>query len=360
MPSLKLSYKNKLLQAAVLYLFATLTASAPPNPQQHSPKPPADSVRKVLDANFPDPSLLQDGNAWFAYGTNNGHANVQIATSPDFAEWTLTGRDALPHPGAWADHEKPSVWAPSVIKNDNGDFVMYYSARSAKSPTQHCIGIATAKSAWGPFVARPATAFPCDIPAGGAIDASGFRDADGSRYVLYKVDGNSVGHGGHCGNANNPVDPTPLMLQKVAGDGMALIGPPVQILDRSGTDGPLIEAPSLVRTGDGKYVLFFSSNCFLTPLYGKFPSLYNHLLDAKASYVNLCGSDISYAMADHVAGPYVKAGPLAVTGTDGLVAPGGASVDGEGKRMVFHAGQGTRKLYTAQISIDTHKRVVSF
>lgn len=39
----------------------------------------------------------------------------------------------------------------------------------------------------------------CPLSQGGAIDASGYDD-NGQRYVVYKVDGNSIGHGGACGN----------------------------------------------------------------------------------------------------------------------------------------------------------------
>lgn len=31
---------------------------------------------------------------------------------------------------------------------------------------------------------------------GGAIDPAGFVESDGSHYVVYKIDGNSIGHGG--------------------------------------------------------------------------------------------------------------------------------------------------------------------
>ncbi|CRK23815.1 hypothetical protein BN1708_018068, partial [Verticillium longisporum] len=49
------------------------------------------------------------------------------------------------------------------------------------------------------------------------------------------------------------------MLQEVGPDGFTKIGNPVQILDRTEADGPLVEAPDIVRLEDGTYVLFFSS-----------------------------------------------------------------------------------------------------
>lgn len=70
--------------------------------------------------------------------------------------------------------------------------------------------------------------------------------------------------------------------------------------------------------------------------------------------------DIAYAVADKVTGPYVKAGPLAVTGTEGLRAPGGASVAADGEHMLFHAdeeGSEKRKwkprlMFSARVKID--------
>ena len=127
---------------------------------------------------------------------------------------------------------------------------------------------------------------------GGAIDPSGFRDADGSRYVVYKVDGNSVGNGGVCKNTVAPIVPTPIMLVHVEEDGVTAIGAPVQILDRDDGDGPLVEAPSLARMSDGTYAVFFSSNCWSTPQY-----------------------DVSWAAATNITGPYTKYGPMFITGT---------------------------------------------
>ena len=327
-----------LAKTAVLSLLTSLAACLPLNLSSLIIDRRGTSVRQVLKDNFPDPAVFQDGNTWYAFGTNDRPGkNVQVATSPDFEKWSLkAGYEALPHAGAWVDPGNPAVWAPSVIRNDQKIFVMYYSAQAKSSPAQHCIGVATSKSILGPYDPKP-DPFVCNGKAGGAIDPSGFLDSSGQRFVLYKIDGNSMGHGGSCGNSVAPIVPTPIMLQRVAGEGIAPIGPPVQILDRSDPDGPLVEAPSLMRAKDGTYVLFFSSNCYSSPLY-----------------------DVAYAFADHIAGPYVKAGPFATKGTTGLLAPGSAAVTGDGRHLIFHAGPvGSRSLYTANINIDTKKHVVS-
>jgi len=79
--------------------------------------------------------------------------------------------------------------------------VMYYSATTAQNTAQHCVGAATSNSITGPFVPVGNSALICPTSQGGAIDAAGYWEAaTGQRYITYKVDGNSQGHGGACGN----------------------------------------------------------------------------------------------------------------------------------------------------------------
>lgn len=146
---------------------------------------------------------------------------------------------------------------------------MYYAGEVASAPGKHCIGVATAENITGPYT--PATSpLICDLKSGGAIDPSGFQDpSTKKRYVVYKVDGNSLGNGGDCGNTVEPIVPTPIMLQELEDDGFTPIGDPVQLLDRIDEDGPLVEAPNLIYTDQGqyRYVLFYSSHCWNTPQY---------------------------------------------------------------------------------------------
>jgi beta-xylosidase len=225
---------------------------------------------------------------------------------------------------------------------DDGQFVMYYSASLRALPDKHCVGVAISSTPEGPFQPIGDVPLICPNPdargynanpiigspgVGGAIDASGFRDVDGKLYIVYKVDGNAVGSGGSCNNGDGRQS-TPLMLVAVAADGFSPIGSPVQLLDRIEIDGPLVEAPNLVRTPDGQYNLFFSSNCYSTPDY-----------------------DVSWATSQSLFGPYDRRGPLFTTGVNGLVAPGGASIAKDGVHMAFHADFGHgRAMYTNRIS----------
>ncbi len=136
-----------------------------------------------------------------------------------------------------------------------------------KNINHHCLDYATSKSVDGPFTFTNSEPWICHASKGGAIDPSGYVDhLTNKRYVVYKVDGNAIGHGGDCGNTVAPIVPTPIMLQQVADDGHTTIGRPVQILDRDDGDGPYVEAPSLSWL-DGNYILFFSSQCFVSPKY---------------------------------------------------------------------------------------------
>ncbi|KAI5984645.1 glycoside hydrolase family 43 protein [Pisolithus albus] len=282
----------------------------------------------VISSNFPDPAILVTPNVTYAYATNSGNINIQVATSYDNGTtWTLlNGVDALPDVGPWATVNL--TWAPDVIDRGDGTFVMYYAAESPSQNT-HCVGAATSTNPLGPYTPQTQP-IACQTAGGGAIDPAGFQDVDGQRYIVYKVDGSSLGGGGSCGNANGEYS-TPIMLQMMEADALTPTGDPVQILDRTSQDGPLIEAPVLILH-NGTYVLTYSSNCYNTVLY-----------------------DIAYATAPSVSGPYTRASsPLLVTGDDGLTAPGGATPTPDGTFMVFHATVNfnplTRYMYTATIS----------
>ncbi|CAD6571184.1 MAG: hypothetical protein ASARMPREDX12_006496 [Alectoria sarmentosa] len=284
----------------------------------------------VITSDFADPAFINVGGTYYAFATTNGAQNIQIATSPDFDTWTVTGDDALRSIPSWSTGE---TWAPDVIQIADGSFVLYFAAASSTNTNMHCVGTATSLTVEGPYTASD-TAFACPLDQGGAIDPAGFTDSDGSLYVVYKVDGNSLGGGGTCGNGDGAYS-TPIMLQGVEADGITMTGTATQILDRGTSDGPLIEAPSLVLVS-GTYYLFFSSNCYNGPEY-----------------------DTSYATASAVGGPYTKASsPLLVSGGDGgaLNSPGSATVGSAGAQMVFHsdsvAGDSAlRQMWTAGISI---------
>ena len=193
----------------------------------------------------------------------------------------------------------------------------------------------------GPYDALP-DPLACPLPAG-AIDPSGFTDVDNTPYVVYKIDGNSLPPFMASPRGGGLIQPgTPLMLQKLnSSDYTTPIDDPVDLLNRGKNDGPLIEAPSLTRTGDGTYVLSFSSNMYNSEWY-----------------------DTSYATSKKITGPYSKTDkPLLLPqndkqpGTFGLMSPGGMEFGKDGKTVVFHADQkykdaSVRQMYVQTVSIS--------
>ena len=218
---------------------------------------------------------------------------------------------------------------------DDGSFVMYYTAQLANSKEQHCIGAATSKNVEGPYTPSP-NPIICPLDQGGAIDPEGFKDSDGTRYLIYKIDGNSLNR------KDSPLHPTPLMLQEVEKGGIALKGSPIQLLDRGPEDGPLIEAPAMGRyeqaDGSTTYVLFYSSNVFTTKHY-----------------------DVSYATSQSVKGPFTRSTDRLLETGGKLIGPGGMDNGVDGHNVVFHSilhepeqGRGpvTRTMWTANIEVN--------
>lgn len=269
--------------------------------------------------NFPDPAIIRVHNdGWHLFSTNakvdGKQIHIQRAFTKDFKTFQLRNSvDALPRLPAWVDGN-PRVWAPDVVQRADGSFVMYYTAALKSNPRLHCLSYATAKKITGPFVDNSKQPWICPLKQGGAIDIAGFTDErnGGKRYVVYKIDGNAIGHGGSCGNTVKPIVRTPILLQEVGKDGVTLIGSPKQILTNIASDGPYVEAPALTFM-NGRYVLFFSSQCYTTD-----------------------GYDVQYAVSDKIAGPYKRMGRVLGTGDFGMKGPGGLDVAINGEKAVWH------------------------
>lgn len=316
------------------------------------------TIDLAITANFPDPSIIKVNGTWYAFATHTRGTDIkiQVAQSSNFDDWSIVRNadgsqfDALPVLPAWVRMANYLTWAPDVQQlvrvlclsgdacllirvQDDGSFIMYYSATAAARPdgSKHCVGAATSPTILGPYTGL-ADALFCPLSKGGAIDASGFKDRNGKRYVVYKVDGNSIGRGGPCGNTVAPIVGTPLMLQPVAADGYTFTGNAAALLDNDGVaDQGILEAPVLTRSRAGTYFLFFSSGCFATSQY-----------------------TVSYATATNLMGPYTRANsPLFQTGDgNGLKAPGGMSIWGDNRHMVLHANNaGGRSMYTTLIAL---------
>jgi len=278
---------------------------------------PGEFANPVIDRDFPDPDVVKVGDTYYAYATNFGSTNIQVAKSTDLVKWEQLN-DALPVLPLWS--YPGYTWAPEVTSWDDGQtFVMYFTIRHAESNKQ-CIGAATSEEPEGPFQPVGDQAFICQLDEGGSIDASSFVDEDGTQYVLWKNDGNC------CGMT------TWLYLQKVSADGLTLEDEPVQLVQNDQAwEGNLVEAPTLWKH-NGKYYLFYSANSY-----------------AGADYAT------GYAVADAITGPYQKPDePLLSTDfkQGAAVGPGGQDIvfDDDGETwMLYHSWDPTVSYRRMQI-----------
>ncbi|RMZ90970.1 hypothetical protein DV736_g1813, partial [Chaetothyriales sp. CBS 134916] len=229
------------------------------------------AAEPAINSNFPDPSLAQDSDGrFYAFSTQHKNINVQIASSPDFSAWELhEGADALPEVPSWAqDPPFAEVWAPDVNPlPSGGGWIMYFAAITKGAPRQHCIGAATSKNITGPYTPMDEP-LVCDLALGGNIDPNLFHDPINDWYYLvYKVDGNSIGHGGSCDNTVEPIAPTPIYAQRMSGDDLVSpLGETVFLInniEHGGFqyDGPNTERPSITYR-NGTYYLLYNVYCY--------------------------------------------------------------------------------------------------
>lgn len=287
--------------AAGALLLGVAGCAAPSDEPATTPEPDGPAAF-VLDEDFPDPDVLPDGGGFAAFATGSGGLNIRIARSDDLLSWTVDRRDALPKLPAWASTGR--TWAPDVTAAGD-EYLMYFTAMHTDSGRQ-CIGVAAAASIDDPFVPASDEPLVCPVEEGGAIDASTFDDEDGTRYLLWKTDGNCCA-----------LD-TWLMMAPLSADGRSLAGDPVQLLTQTlEWEGSLIEAPVLVFR-DNRYHLLYSANDYGGDSYA-----------------------IGVASSTALEGPYEKRPePLLTTlGSDrAFLGPGGQDVvaTDDGDVLVFH------------------------
>ena len=145
----------------------------------------------VFPGDFPDPSVIRVGDAFYAVTTSTDWAPFfPIFRSFDLVRWSIVGHVFAERP-VWC---VGNFWAPDLAERD-GRFFVYYTARRADGPL--CVAVATADHPEGPYADHgPLVGQRC-----GSIDAMATDDEFGDRWLLWKEDGNSVG------------DPTPIWAQ---------------------------------------------------------------------------------------------------------------------------------------------------
>jgi beta-xylosidase len=299
-----------------------------------APSPGAGQFVNPVLENFPDPDVLQVADTFYAYATTNYDpgsgmgSNLQVARSEDLVTWERLP-DALPELASWSGLTTlfstllhSATWAPDVAQV--GDrYLLYYTTPAVDIPRpdgkpSQCLSVATADNPEGPFVDESEGPIVCQADLGGSIDGSYFEDDDGTRYLVWKNDGNCCGQ------------PTNFWLQELTDDGTAVRGEPTKVEGLDNDDpweGRVIESPQLVVEG-GRYYMFFSGNDFASVRYA-----------------------VGYATADEIEGPYTDAEENPILFTDfasaaelGLAGPGHQAIftDADGDRWIaYHAWPNT-------------------
>ncbi len=244
---------------------ASVEPSGPPSPGE------GEFVNPVYSRALADPFILEHEGTYYAYGTKAFEANqFETASSTDLVTWESLP-SALRGLPSWSPGK---AWAPEVFQIGE-KFVMYYTASAPDlenpfgDPSQS-ITAAVGDSPAGPLVDDSEEPLVCQPELGGSIDATYFKDTDGTQYLIWKNDGNCCSQ------------PTRFYLQELSEDGLSLTGEVTELGIRNDRpwEGAVIEAPTLLER-DGTYYMFYSGGNF-----------------ASAGYA------VGYATADHVKGPY--------------------------------------------------------
>ncbi|MBK6916717.1 MAG: family 43 glycosylhydrolase [Deltaproteobacteria bacterium] len=282
--------------------FTTLPELAPSS----APKPPYRNP--VVGFDCPDPGVValdDDDTPGYAMVCTGG--KFRVRRSAQLVTWHDTDTFLLPDgKPPWADNGGRN-WAPELHHQGDG-LVAYFT--TVDGSNRLCIGAAWADTIDGPWTVSDG---PLVQHNQGVIDAT-VADDGGTRYLVYKIDGNSVGA------------PTPILARELLpdGSGFAAGSSATQLLvNEPGTwEGGVIEAPWLVLH-DGEWFLFYSGN------------VYDHRYRT------------GVARAPALLGPYQKHGAPILGNNERWVGPGHGSVVhvGDDDIFVYHAwtnaGDGT-------------------
>jgi arabinan endo-1,5-alpha-L-arabinosidase len=246
-----------------------------------------------------DPGMIKVDDTYYVACTGGGSATAfALSTSTDLVHYKSAGHifTATARP-SWT---KGDYWAPELHRVKDR-YVAYYTARHQDGRLS--IGAATATDPLGPYTDIGAPLV--QEPGMGAIDANYFEAADGTPYLLWKIDGNAAGK------------PTPIYGQKLAADGLSLTGTRTELITNDlAWEGAVVEGPWVIREGD-YYYLFYSGNSYANQTYA-----------------------VGVARATNPMGPYTKRGNPILTSNARWVGPGHCSVV-RGPRgdwqMVYHA-----------------------
>ncbi len=249
------------------------------------PAPKPTYVNPVTAFDCPDPGVIGPGGTATGFHMVCTGGSFPIRRSRNLIFWHNTGAAILPAgKPSWAANGARN-WAPELHRAGS-TFLAYFTSVNASNVLS--LGVASAPDVEGPYTV---TAAPLSQHPQGVIDPTFFEDDDGSRWLLYKIDGNSVGAA------------TPIYVRLLAPNGLSYAQGPTTALtnDPATWEGGVIEAPWVVKRG-GFYYLFYSGN------------VYDHRYRT------------GVARATKIEGPYTKHGAPILTNNARWVGPGHGSV----------------------------------
>ncbi len=194
----------------------------------------------VLAGDYPDPSVIRVGDDYWATATTSEWAPLfPLLHSRDLVNWEHVGNIFERRPD-WA---VGNFWAPELFEHQ-GKFYVYYVGRKRGGPLS--IAVATADKPAGPWRDHG----PLIGQDAGSIDAFPVVDTDGTRYLIWKEDGNSR------------KQPTPLWIQKLSDDGLNLVGEMKEVFRNDTTwESNLVEGPAVIRRGEYWYLFYAANAC---------------------------------------------------------------------------------------------------
>ena len=287
-------FQIDLAASARIAITPAVTLLAPAASGLPAPKPPYGNP--VIPHDCPDPGVLATGGPRYLMVCTGGR--FQIHTSRNLVFWQDSGSYILPDgKPPWAANGNRN-WAPEIHRVGSA-YVAYFTSVNAQNVLS--VGAAHATDPLGPYQDRGGPLVEDPL---GVIDPTFFEDDDGSRWLIYKIDGNSQGR------------PTPIRAQRLTDDGLSLTGSAHDLLvnDSSTWEGGVIEAPWMVKR-NGTYYLFYSGNVY--------DSRYR----------------TGVARASQLLGPYTKHGAPILANNATWVGPGHGSVVpvGADDYFVYHA-----------------------
>jgi xylan 1,4-beta-xylosidase len=194
----------------------------------------------VLPGDYPDPSVIRIGDEYWATATTSEWAPLfPLLRSRDLVNWEHVGNIFERRPD-WA---VGNFWAPELHEH-KGRFYVYYVGRKRGGPLS--LAVATADTPTGPWTDHG----PMIGQEAGSIDAFPVVNTDGTRYLIWKEDGNSRNK------------PTPLWIQKLSEDGLKLAGDMKELFHNDAPwENNLVEGPAVIRRGDYWYLFYAGNAC---------------------------------------------------------------------------------------------------